>query len=139
MTLRGLPGAGDRDPAGDLRSGRARSATCRTPAPGSSLRSRRGAIGVLLRDLHNAFFADVVDGLNASMRERGFHVLMAFGDDLELERSVLHTFRGYWMDGAVLIGPEVSEREIEAFGASTPTVVVGRAGAVEGGRRDRQR
>src|SRR4029077_11201532 len=68
----------------------------------------------------------VVDGLHASMRGSGFHVLMASGDELQRERSVLQTFTSYRMDGAVLIGPEVREREIETFGKSTPTIVVGR-------------
>jgi DNA-binding LacI/PurR family transcriptional regulator len=125
MTLRGLAGAGDEtrqaivDAAAEL--GYVPHAAARNLASRSS-----AAIGVLLRDLHNAFFADVVDGLHASLRETGFHVLMAFGDEIQLERSVLETFRSYRMDGAVLIGPEVREREIEAFGESTPTVVVGR-------------
>ena len=125
MTLRGLPGAGDEtrrtifDAANTL--GYVPHAAARVLASQSSR-----AIGVLLRDLHNAFFADVVDGLHASMRDTGFHVLMAFGAEPELERSVLHTFRSSCMDGAVLIGPEVREREVEAFGVSTPTVVVGR-------------
>lgn len=125
MTLRGLPGAGDetrraiQDAADEL--GYVPDAAARNLASHSSR-----AIGVLLRDLHNAFFADVVDGLHSSMREAGFHVMMAFGDQLPLERSVLETFRSYRMDGVVLIGPEVREREIEEFGRAIPTVVVGR-------------
>lgn len=125
LTLRGLPGAGDETrqaifaAAADL--GYVPHAAARVLASQSSR-----AIGVLLRDLHNPFFADVVDGLHASMRESGFHVLMAFGDEPRLERSVLDTFRSYQMDGAVLIGPEVRERDIELFGGSVPTVVVGR-------------
>ena len=125
MTLRDLPGAGEETRQAILAAveqlGYVPHAAARTLASQSSR-----AIGVLLRDLHNAFFADVVDGLHASLRESGYHVLMAFGDELQLERSVLSTFRGYSMDGAVLIGPEVREREIESFGESTPTVVVGR-------------
>ena len=91
------------------------------------------------RDLHNAFSRDVIDGLHASMHESGFHVLMAFGDGPQLERSVLDTFRSYRMDGAVLIGPEVREREIEAFGDVDADGRGRAAGAVEVGRRDRQR
>ena len=125
MTLRDIPGAGDEtrqaifDAVAEL--GYVPHAAARVLASQSSR-----AIGVLLRDLHNAFFADVVDGLHGSLRETGFHVLMGFGDELHLERAVLDTFRSYPMDGAVLIGPEVAEREIETFGRSTPTVVIGR-------------
>jgi DNA-binding LacI/PurR family transcriptional regulator len=125
LTLRGLAGAGDGtrqailDAAEQL--GYVPDAAARMLASRSS-----EAIGVFLRDLHNAFYSDVIDGLHASMHESGFDVLMAVGDGLQLERSTLDTFRRYRMDGAVLIAPGVREREIEAFGDSTPTVVVGR-------------
>ena len=125
MTLRGLPGAGDETRRAIVEAAEALGYVPHAAARNLASQSSR-AIGVLLRDLHNPFFADVVDGLHASMRESGYHVLMASGDELQLERSVLETFRSYRMDGAVLIGPEVREREIEAFGRSTPTVVVGR-------------
>ncbi len=125
LTLRGLPGAGDdtrraiHTAASEL--GYVPDAAARILASQSSR-----AIGVLLRDLHNAFFADVVDGLHSSVRESGFQVMMAFADQLRLERSVLDTFRSYRMDGVVLIGPEVCAREIDEFGQAIPTVVVGR-------------
>jgi DNA-binding LacI/PurR family transcriptional regulator len=125
LTLRGLAGAGDETRRTIFAAAEELGYVPHAGARNLASQSSR-AIGVLLHDLHNAFFADVVDGLHASMRETGFHVLMASGDELQLERSVLDTFRSYRMDGAVLIGPEVREREIEAFGQAIPTVVVGR-------------
>ena len=125
MTLRGLAGAGDetrqaiQDAADEL--GYVPHAAARNLA-----RDRPGRSGSCCRDLHNAFFADVVDGLHSSMRDMGFDVMMAFGDRPASERSVLETFRSYRMDGVVLIGPEVHEHEIEEFGQAIPTVVVGR-------------
>jgi DNA-binding LacI/PurR family transcriptional regulator len=125
MTLRGLPGAGDETRQAIVDAAESLGYVPHAAARNLASQSSR-AIGVLLRDLHNAFFADVVDGLHAPMRETGYHVLMASADDLPLERSVLETFRSYRMDGVVLIGPEVRERELDAFGQSIPTVVVGR-------------
>jgi DNA-binding LacI/PurR family transcriptional regulator len=89
-------------------------------------RNSSQAIGVLLNNLHNPFFADVVGGLQGQMLEAGFHILMGVGEGLRLERSVLDTFLGYRMEGAVLIGPEVREREIDTFGRAIATVVIGR-------------
>ena len=126
LTLRGLAGASEDttrtilQAASDL--GYVPDAAARNLARNSSQ-----SIGVLLNNMHNVFFADVVGGLQARMLESGFHVLMSVGEGLQLERSVLDTFRGYRMQGAVLIGPEVREREIEAFGRAVATVVVGRA------------
>lgn len=125
LTLRELAGASEEtkrtilQAASDL--GYVPDAAARNLARKSSL-----SIGVMLNDMHNIFFADVVGGLQARMLESGFHVLMGVGDGLRLERSVLETFRGYRMEGAVLIGPEVREREIEVFGRAVATVVIGR-------------
>ena len=126
LTLRGLAGASEEtsrtilQAASDL--GYVPDAAARNLASKSSQ-----SIGVLLNDMSNVFFADVVSGLQARMLESGYHILMGVGAGLRLERSVLETFLGYRMEGAVLIGPEVREREIEVFGRTVATVVVGRA------------
>jgi len=125
LTLRGMAGAGEDTKRAILEAADALGYVPHAAARNLASQSSR-AIGVLLRDLHNPFFADVVDGLHVSMRETGFHIMMAFGDRPSLERSVLETFRSYRMDGAVLIGPEVRDKEIDAFGRGMPTVVVGR-------------
>jgi DNA-binding LacI/PurR family transcriptional regulator len=125
LTLRGLAGASEEttrvilQAASDL--GYVPDAAARNLA-----RNASQSIGVLLNDMHNPFFADVVGGLQTRMLEAGYHILMAVGEGLRLERSVLDTFRSYRMEGAVLIGPEVREREIEAFGRGVATVVIGR-------------
>jgi len=125
LTLRDLPGAGEETRAAIRRAaddlGYVPNAAARNLASNSST-----AVGVLLNDLHNAFFADVIDGLRVPLTESGLHVLMGLGVGLTEERAVLDHFRGYGMRGAVLIGPEVREREIDTFGHSLPTVVVGR-------------
>ncbi|MEP7202013.1 MAG: LacI family DNA-binding transcriptional regulator [Ilumatobacteraceae bacterium] len=125
LTLRGLAGASDetRDQiiraAGEL--GYVPDAAARNLASQSSR-----AVGVMMRDLHNAFFADVLDGFDRPMRDAGFHMLIGLADQVALERSMLDTFRSYRMAGALLIGPGLRERDIEEFGTSVPTVVVAR-------------
>lgn len=45
-----------------------------------SLASRTSRVlGVMVSDLHNAFFAEVVDGIDAVARERGFDLIMNTG------------------------------------------------------------
>jgi DNA-binding LacI/PurR family transcriptional regulator len=86
------------------------------------------AIGVLLGELRNPFFADVVDGLTGPFEESGFHVLMGTGlHRPRAERSMLETFRSYGMEGVLLIGPQLDEHSIERFALHVPTVVIGRA------------
>jgi DNA-binding LacI/PurR family transcriptional regulator len=125
LTLRDLPGAGPETRAAILRAARdlgyVANAAARNLASNSS-----SAVGVLVNDLHNAFFADVIDGLRVRLTESGLHVLMGLGVGLAEERAALDLFRGYQMRGAVLVGPEVREREIDTFGRSIATVIVGR-------------
>jgi DNA-binding LacI/PurR family transcriptional regulator len=127
MTLRGIPGAGDdtRRTILDVadRLGYVPNAAARNLASRSSK-----AIGVLLGELHNPFFADVVDGLTGPFEASGFHVLMGTGlHQPRAERSMLETFRSYGMEGVVLIGPQLDEHSIERFASQVPTVVIGRA------------
>jgi DNA-binding LacI/PurR family transcriptional regulator len=127
MTLRDLPGAGEDtrqaifDAAANL--GYVPNAAARNLANRSSK-----AIGVLLGELRNPFFADVIDGLTGPFEESGFHVLMGTGlHRPRAERSMLETFRSYGMEGVVLIGPQLDEHSIERFAVHVPTVVIGRA------------
>lgn len=125
LTLRGMPGAGE-----ETRRAIQRAVDELGYVPHAAARNlasqRSQAVGVLLRDVHNAFFFDIVDGLNAPLRGAGFHVLMGIGDQQASEREMLETFRGYRVAGAVLIGPGVSGGEIDRFGSVVPTVVVAR-------------
>jgi DNA-binding LacI/PurR family transcriptional regulator len=126
LTLRGLPGAGDdtrraiHDVASEI--GYVPNAAARSLASQTTR-----AIGVLLGDLHNTFFADVVDGLTGPFEEAGYHVLMVSGRHRPaVERSMLDLFRSYRVEGSVLIGPQLDDHSIERFGTHIPTVLVGR-------------
>lgn len=133
LTLRGLPGAGEatREAITRVASelGYVPDAAARALASNTST-----AVGVVVNDLHNAFFADVIDGLQGGLAGGGYHVLMGLASEPAGERVLLEHFRAYRTRGVVLIGPTLPEREIEAFGALVPTVVVGRpvrSGAVD--------
>jgi DNA-binding LacI/PurR family transcriptional regulator len=125
LTLRGMAGAGDETRDAILRAanelGYVPDAAARNLASQSS-----NAIGVMIRDLHNAFFADVFDGFYPAMKEAGFHTLIGHGDRIAEERSVLEMFRSYRMAGVLLMGPGLREPEIEAFASTIPTVVIAR-------------
>jgi DNA-binding LacI/PurR family transcriptional regulator len=127
MTLRGLPGAGDDTRRTILEVAEKLGYVPNAAARNLASRSSK-AIGVLLGELRNPFFADVVDGLTGPFEESGFHVLMGTGlHQPRAERSMLETFRSYGMEGVVLIGPQLDEHSIERFATEVPTVVIGRA------------
>jgi DNA-binding LacI/PurR family transcriptional regulator len=93
-----------------------------------NLASRRTrTIGVVLNDLHNPFFAEIVDGVEQAALNGGYRVLIGNGKHARAgELESVETFLQFRVDGLVLTGPMVSVAEIEAAATSTSLVVIGR-------------
>ncbi len=93
-----------------------------------NLASRRTrTIGVVLNDLHNPFFAEILDGVQRAADDGGYRVLI--GDGKNAKAGVLEsveTFLQFRVDGLVLAGPMTTISEMEAAAASTSLVVIGR-------------
>jgi LacI family transcriptional regulator len=99
----------------------------RPNAAARSLRGRTYTIGVLLPDLRNPFFPDILDGLNEHLKGTDYHVLLGTScDDEPGERTVINAMIDRGMDGIVLIAPITPSAVLEDIAATIPTVVVGR-------------
>ncbi|MEJ6722148.1 LacI family DNA-binding transcriptional regulator [Ilumatobacter sp.] len=93
-----------------------------------NLASRRTqTIGVVLNDLHNPFFAEILDGLQAAADESDYRLLIGNGSHSQLgeERSV-ETFLQFRADGLVIAGSMLSDDLLERTSRTAPIVVVGR-------------
>ena len=92
------------------------------------LASRRTRmIGVLLNELHNPFYAEIMDGIDAGAAEAGYRVLLGTaGSRPGGERTALETFLELRADGVVLVGPRLSTGEIAGAARTVPIVVVAR-------------
>jgi DNA-binding LacI/PurR family transcriptional regulator len=94
----------------------------------SLVRQRGNLIGVLLSDLHNPFFTEVVDGVEEAAIEAGYRALFNTGSrQPERESVALETLLQLRTDGVILAAPVLPAREVTAAAAAVPVVLVARA------------
>jgi len=100
----------------------------RPNAMARSLASRRTrTIGVLLNDLSNPFFAEIMDGIFEAADELDYRLLIGTGRRQAVgERRAVDSFFEHRTDGLLLVSPRLSLAEILSIGRSVPTVAVAR-------------
>jgi DNA-binding LacI/PurR family transcriptional regulator len=85
---------------------------------------RTRTIGVLLNDLRNPWYVDLLDGLNSLLHASGLHMLLA---DARLNRRVGHDLAGPFLDlqadGLVVVGTLPDPTGLDAVAARMPVVV----------------
>ena len=87
---------------------------------------RTRTIGVLVSDLHNPFFAEIIDGLQSEARGRDLRVLLGTGRrDSEEEAEVVESFLQESVEGLVFLSPVLSRESLLRAASTVPTVVVG--------------
>ncbi len=89
---------------------------------------RTHTCGVLVTDLHNPFYAEILDGINAACRNAGFHALVVSAGSADEATESVELLLELRVEGLLLIGSEMLAAELEALALQTHTVVVG-AGA----------
>lgn len=100
----------------------------RPNAMARGLASRRTrTIGVLLNDLHNPFFAEIMDGIFETAEDLEYRLLIGSGRRQAAgERRAVDVFLEHRADGLLLVSPRLRSADILTIGRTTPTVVVGR-------------
>ena len=101
--------------------------------PNAAARAMRGqtyTLGVMLPDLRNPFFPEILDGLTEALRGTEYQVLVGPGgcNDEQAESHVTDAMIDRGMDGMILIAPISSRSRLEHLANRIPTVVVGRHG-----------
>jgi DNA-binding LacI/PurR family transcriptional regulator len=100
----------------------------RANAMARGLASRRTrTVGVLLNELHNPFYAEIMDGIDDAAAAHEYRVLIGTaGRRAKGEQATLEAFLELRADGLVLVGARLPTREILGVAASTPVVLVAR-------------
>ncbi len=98
----------------------------RPHAAARGMRGRTYTIGVLLDNIRNAFFADILDGVRAELDDSEYTVMIgAAGFGADAQRKTIQSMVDRQMDGLILIAPSTQRAEVLATAQSTPTVVIG--------------
>ncbi|MBF6165544.1 LacI family DNA-binding transcriptional regulator [Streptomyces gardneri] len=97
-----------------------------------SLASRTSNIvGVMVSDLRNAFFADVVEGMDAAARESGLELILNTGRrSAARERTALESLLSFRPGGVILLSPILPAAAIRAAAHQAPLVLVSRSSTV---------
>ena len=94
----------------------------------SLVQRRTRILGVMIPDLRNPFFSDVVSGIQARAGELGFRVLFNTGErQPALEESAIEGLLELRADGLILAAPRVDDRVIANAGRWAPIVVLNRS------------
>ncbi|HEX5565892.1 MAG TPA: LacI family DNA-binding transcriptional regulator [Streptomyces sp.] len=99
----------------------------RPNAAARSLSERRTrTVGVLLNDLRNPWFVELLDGLTTLLRADGLHVLLADGHlSRRIGEGLTRTFVDLGVDGIVAVGTLPEPSALAEVAGRTPTVVAG--------------
>jgi LacI family transcriptional regulator len=102
----------------------------RPHAGARGLRGQTYTIGVMLPDIRNPFFPEILDGITHALEDTEYQVFLGPGCNGEkAEARVTEAMVDRGMDGIVLVAPVSSRTHLEHVAASVPTVVVGRHGS----------
>jgi LacI family transcriptional regulator len=101
--------------------------------PSAAARGMRGqtyTIGVMLPDIRNPFFPEILDGLTEALGDTPYQVLLGPGgcNDEHAEVRVTEAMIDRGMDAMVLVAPISSRSRLEHVARTVPTVVIGRHG-----------
>jgi LacI family transcriptional regulator len=100
--------------------------------PSAAARGMRGqtyTIGVMLPEIRNPFFADILDGVTEQLNGTDYQFFMAqCCNDEAGEARVMDSMIDRSMDGVILIAPVSSRKRLQAVARTVPTVLVGRHG-----------
>ncbi|WP_040780766.1 LacI family DNA-binding transcriptional regulator [Nocardia pneumoniae] len=97
-----------------------------------SLASRTSNIvGVLVSDLRNAFFADVVESMDAAAQESGLELILNTGRrSAARERAALESLLSFRPGGVILLSPVLPAAALREAARQAPLVLVSRASTV---------
>jgi DNA-binding LacI/PurR family transcriptional regulator len=104
--------------------------------PHTAARGMRGqtyTLGVILPDIHNPFFSDIVAGINTALERTQYQVLYGIvNSSATTEHAVIEAMIDRQTDGVILIGPRMSQALIDTTAHHIPMTIIAHHADVEG-------
>jgi LacI family transcriptional regulator len=98
----------------------------RPHAAARGMRGRSFTIGLLLDNIRNPFYGDILEGVTDALAKTDFQVLVGSGGFSSHHQSRLaEAMIDRAMDGLILVAPSMSRSQVIATAKTVPTVVVG--------------
>lgn len=83
-------------------------------------------VGVMISDLHNIFFAETLDGIDAAAMAAGYRILIVTGNrDPRAEARALESLLELRADAVILLGARLDPSLVAAAGREVPLAEVG--------------
>ncbi|MCD7061130.1 LacI family DNA-binding transcriptional regulator [Pelagibacterium xiamenense] len=97
--------------------------------PNASARGMRGrsyTLGVLLSDIRNPFFSEIMAGINTALTDTPYQPLLGVSNSaIGVEQALIDAMIDRQMDGLVFIAPRMDPVAIDAVARKIPSVVIG--------------
>ena len=97
--------------------------------PLASARGMRGqtyTLGIVLPDLRNPFFADIMDGVDAALERTQYQPMIGFSESTAvIEDAVVDAMVDRQMDGLILVGTTERHEALVEFARRKPMVAIG--------------
>jgi LacI family transcriptional regulator len=96
--------------------------------PHAAARGMRGqtyTLGLIMPDIHNPFFTDILAGVNTALERTQYQALLGAGNSEPMqEHALIEAMMDRQMDGILIIGPRISQDAIEAYATRIPITVI---------------
>ena len=98
-------------------------------AAARGMRGQTYTVGVMLPDIRNPFFPEIIDGLTERFTDTDYEVLVGpSSSDPDEQARIIDAMIDRGMDGLVLVSPTAPQPHLDHIAGLVPTVVVGRHG-----------
>jgi DNA-binding LacI/PurR family transcriptional regulator len=95
-------------------------------AAARAMRGRSYTLGVILSDIRNPFFADVLEGIQAGLDGTPYQPLLGLSQSETLvEASVIESMIDRQIDGLIFVAPHLVKLQLDDMAARVPMVVFG--------------